>query len=121
MKAVRGAEGGVTRGRPGDGLAAARIPDDPEIARTVIMHRFPLEEAVEALRAASDKASKAIRIVIEPSWHPSRSPSSTSRALPAWGIASASFRTPRNGHRVGCGAADSVGAATVAVRSKGTV
>lgn len=70
MKAVRGAEGGDTRGRPGDGLAAARIPDDPEIARTVIMHRFPLEEAVEALRAASDKASKAIRIVIERSWHP---------------------------------------------------
>ncbi|MEX0665976.1 MAG: zinc-binding dehydrogenase [Acidimicrobiia bacterium] len=46
--------------------AAAMIADDPEIARTVITHRFPIEDSAEAFRVAGDKASGAIRVVIEP-------------------------------------------------------
>jgi threonine dehydrogenase-like Zn-dependent dehydrogenase len=47
--------------------AAAMLAEDPEIARTVISHRFPIEDAVEAFRVAADKTSNAIRVVIEPS------------------------------------------------------
>ncbi len=47
--------------------AAAMLAEDPEIARTVITHRFPIEESVEAFRVAADKTSNAIRVVIEPS------------------------------------------------------
>jgi 2-desacetyl-2-hydroxyethyl bacteriochlorophyllide A dehydrogenase len=46
--------------------AAAMIADDPEIARTLITHRFPIEDAAEAFRVAGDKSSGAIRVVIEP-------------------------------------------------------
>jgi len=46
--------------------AAAMLADDPEIARTLITHRFPLEDATEAFRVAGDKTSGAIRVVIEP-------------------------------------------------------
>jgi 2-desacetyl-2-hydroxyethyl bacteriochlorophyllide A dehydrogenase len=47
--------------------AAAMLADDPEIARTLITHRFPIEEAAEAFRVASDRAGGAVRVVIEPS------------------------------------------------------
>jgi len=47
--------------------AAAMLADDPDIARTVITHRFPIEDAAEAFRVASDKTQGAIRVVIEPS------------------------------------------------------
>jgi 2-desacetyl-2-hydroxyethyl bacteriochlorophyllide A dehydrogenase len=46
--------------------AAAMLADDPEIARAVITHRFPIDEAAEAFRVAGDKTSGAIRVVIEP-------------------------------------------------------
>lgn len=46
--------------------AAAMLAEDPEIARTLITHRFPLEEAEEAFRVASDRKSGAIRVVLEP-------------------------------------------------------
>ena len=46
---------------------AAMLADDPEIVRTLITHRFPIEDAVEAFRVASDRASGAVRVVIEPS------------------------------------------------------
>jgi 2-desacetyl-2-hydroxyethyl bacteriochlorophyllide A dehydrogenase len=42
------------------------VAEDPEIARTVITHRFPIEDAAEAFRVAADKTSGAIRVVIEP-------------------------------------------------------
>ena len=46
--------------------AAAMLAEDPEIARTVITHRFPLEDAAEAFRTAADRSAGAIRVVIEP-------------------------------------------------------
>jgi 2-desacetyl-2-hydroxyethyl bacteriochlorophyllide A dehydrogenase len=46
--------------------AAAMLADDPEIARTIITHRFPIEDAAEAFRMAGDKTARAIRVVIEP-------------------------------------------------------
>jgi threonine dehydrogenase-like Zn-dependent dehydrogenase len=45
---------------------AEMLADDPEIARTVITHRFPLEDATEAFRVAADRSSGAIRVVMEP-------------------------------------------------------
>ena len=46
--------------------AAAMIAADPEIARTLITHRFPLADAQEAFRVAADRSAGAIRVVIEP-------------------------------------------------------
>jgi 2-desacetyl-2-hydroxyethyl bacteriochlorophyllide A dehydrogenase len=46
--------------------AAAMLADDPEIARTLITHRFPIDDAAEAFRVAGDRSSGAIRVVIEP-------------------------------------------------------
>ena len=47
--------------------AAAMLAEQPEIARALITHRYPIEDAVEAFRVAADRASGAIRVVIEPS------------------------------------------------------
>ena len=47
--------------------AAAMLADDPDIVRTVITHRFPIEDATEAFRVAAERASGAVRVVIEPS------------------------------------------------------
>jgi threonine dehydrogenase-like Zn-dependent dehydrogenase len=46
--------------------AAAMLADDQDIARALITHRFPLEDAGEAFRVAGDRTSGAIRVVIEP-------------------------------------------------------
>jgi threonine dehydrogenase-like Zn-dependent dehydrogenase len=46
--------------------AAAVLAADPEIAATVITHRFPLVEAAEAFRVAADRGSGAIKVVLQP-------------------------------------------------------
>lgn len=46
--------------------AAAALADNPEIAATVITHRYPLPEAAEAFRVAADRGSGAIKVVLEP-------------------------------------------------------
>jgi threonine dehydrogenase-like Zn-dependent dehydrogenase len=46
--------------------AAAMLARDPEIARSLITHRYPIEDAAEAFRVAGDKPSNAIRVVIKP-------------------------------------------------------
>ena len=47
--------------------AAAMLAAQPEIARALITHRFPIEDAAEAFRVAGNKSTGAIRVVIEPS------------------------------------------------------
>jgi 2-desacetyl-2-hydroxyethyl bacteriochlorophyllide A dehydrogenase len=47
--------------------AAAMLAAQPEIVETVITHRFPIEDATTAFAVAADRASGAIRVVIEPS------------------------------------------------------
>jgi len=46
--------------------AAAMLADNPDIAKSVITHRFPLRDASEAFRAAGDRASGAIKVVLHP-------------------------------------------------------
>jgi threonine dehydrogenase-like Zn-dependent dehydrogenase len=55
-------DGGV---RESDEVAAV-LAADPDIPRTVITHRFPLADAREAFRVAADRASGAIKVVLEP-------------------------------------------------------
>ena len=43
-------------------LLAAR----PELTSTLITHRFPIEDAVEAFRLAQDKSKGVFRVVVEP-------------------------------------------------------
>jgi threonine dehydrogenase-like Zn-dependent dehydrogenase len=45
---------------------AQMLADEPDILRTVVTHRYPLEDAPEAFRVASDRAGGAIRVVLEP-------------------------------------------------------
>ena len=45
--------------------AAAMLAADPEIAPALVTHRFALDDAAEAFRVADDRASGAIRVVLE--------------------------------------------------------
>ena len=45
---------------------AALLAAEPDVARTVITHRFPIEDAAEAFRVAADKSTGALRVVVEP-------------------------------------------------------
>jgi threonine dehydrogenase-like Zn-dependent dehydrogenase len=46
--------------------AADMLADRPELARTLITHRFPIEEAQQAFRVARDKSKGVFRVVVEP-------------------------------------------------------
>jgi threonine dehydrogenase-like Zn-dependent dehydrogenase len=52
-------------GRDAD-AAAALLAANPEIARSLITHRFPLAAAAEAFAAARDRSRGAIKVVLEP-------------------------------------------------------
>jgi 2-desacetyl-2-hydroxyethyl bacteriochlorophyllide A dehydrogenase len=47
--------------------AALMLAGDPEIAATIVTHRFPLADAAEAFRVAGDRSAGAIKVVVEPS------------------------------------------------------
>ncbi len=69
LKEVRLA-GGITYCRPGQrsdfDVALAIIEADPERARRVVSHRFPLERTAEAFAAAADKSSGSIKVHVQP-------------------------------------------------------
>ena len=46
--------------------AAAMLATRPEVAATVITHRFALDDAAEAFRVADDRAAGAIKVVLHP-------------------------------------------------------
>ncbi|MEU6264881.1 zinc-dependent alcohol dehydrogenase [Saccharopolyspora shandongensis] len=45
---------------------ASMLARRPDIAQTLITHRFPIEDAREAFRVAADRGAGAIKVVIEP-------------------------------------------------------
>jgi len=47
-------------------VAAQLLADRPELARLIITHRFPLDGARQAFATAQDRASGAIKVVLEP-------------------------------------------------------
>ena len=42
------------------------LADRPDLVDALITHRFPIEDAEEAFRVASDRAAGALRVVVEP-------------------------------------------------------
>ena len=46
--------------------AAALMGDNPEIANTLITHRYPLDAAREAFATAANRSAGAIKVVLEP-------------------------------------------------------
>jgi len=46
--------------------SAKMLAEDSEIVKTVITHRFPIEDAQEAFRVAGDRTARALRVIIDP-------------------------------------------------------
>jgi threonine dehydrogenase-like Zn-dependent dehydrogenase len=46
--------------------AADMLAQRPELADSLIAHRFPIKDAAEAFPVAADKSSGALRVVLEP-------------------------------------------------------
>jgi threonine dehydrogenase-like Zn-dependent dehydrogenase len=46
--------------------AAGLLATRPELTSTLVTHRFPIEDAVEAFRVAQDKSKGVFRVVVEP-------------------------------------------------------
>jgi threonine dehydrogenase-like Zn-dependent dehydrogenase len=46
--------------------AAELLASNPDLVDALITHRFPIEDAVEAFRVASDKSAGARRVIVEP-------------------------------------------------------
>ncbi len=57
---------GATTGPRDVTVAAELLGTDPEIARTLISHRFSLDDAPAAFTAAADRQAGSIKVVIEP-------------------------------------------------------
>lgn len=53
-------------GRRDFDCAAEMLAGNPEIAESLITHRFPIDDAAEAFRVAADKSTGALRVVLEP-------------------------------------------------------
>jgi L-iditol 2-dehydrogenase len=60
--------GGITYCRPGlhsdFEVAIGILQSDPERARAVVTHRFPLDEAVQAFETAADKGTKSVKVQV---------------------------------------------------------
>jgi threonine dehydrogenase-like Zn-dependent dehydrogenase len=46
--------------------AARLLAAAPDLVDALVTHRFPIEDAAEAFRVASDKSTGALRVVVEP-------------------------------------------------------
>jgi len=46
--------------------AAELLGANPDLVDALVTHRYPIEDAVEAFRVASDKSTGALRVVVEP-------------------------------------------------------
>ena len=46
--------------------AARLLAGTPDLVDALVTHRFPIEDAAEAFRVASDKSTGALRVVVEP-------------------------------------------------------
>jgi threonine dehydrogenase-like Zn-dependent dehydrogenase len=46
--------------------AANLLATSPDLVDALVTHRFPIEDAAEAFRVASDKSTGALRVVVEP-------------------------------------------------------
>ncbi len=62
--------GGITYCRPGlhsdFDVALGILQADPERARAIITHRFPLKDAAKAFAAAADKSSGSLKVQVIP-------------------------------------------------------
>ena len=61
--------GGITYCRPGRrsdfDVALGILASEPERARALITHRFPLEKAAEAFATAADKGTKSLKVQVQ--------------------------------------------------------